>query len=335
MTSTIKLPDPLADGIYFGLPEDIYHGDLALGSSNIRDLLKGANEYWQKSPLNPRRKKEKVTPAKIMGKAIHKLLLEGHGPFEANFIRGPYSDDDDDLSPADKSKLTKEAKANLLSHQELLKRDDYDFITEIREIIDADPHLKGSLDGGPSEVSVFWTRKDGTRLKCRFDKLKLGGWGDLKSIANEMGREIGAACCWDIYRFRYDMQIEHYNEGRRMIPALKDKLFVATQPLASMKLTPELKAMRAFIEELAGNDTFSTVMMFIPKTGAPDAWATHLLPSNDLLTKDARDDIETALMIYRDAVKKYGVKGARWLPDRYITELQRDDLPAGVNRRRV
>lgn len=331
MTSAIKLED----GIYFGLPEEIYHGDEALGSSNLRDLLKGANEYWQKSPLNPRRKKEKPTPSKIMGKAIHKLLLEDVGPFKENYIRGPYSDDDDDLSPADKSKLTKEAKAKLLSHQELLRADDYDFITEIREIIDTDPELKGSLDGGPSEVSVFWPRKDGTRLKCRFDKLKLGGWGDLKSIANEMGREIGAACRYDIYRFRYDMQVEHYNEGRRMIPLLKDKLFVATQPLASMKLTPDLKAMRAFVEELSTIDKFSTLMMFIPKTGAPDAWATHLSPNNDLLTKDARDDIETALMIYRDAVKKYGVKGERWLPGRYITELQREDMPAGINRRAV
>ena len=103
----------LPDGIYIGLDEDRYHADTALGSSNIRDLLKGSNQFWFKSWMNPLRKPSKETPSKIMGKATHKLLLEGRKAFDAIYVRGPY-DDSFDGSPAEKSALTKAAKAKLL-----------------------------------------------------------------------------------------------------------------------------------------------------------------------------------------------------------------------------
>src|ERR1700744_5801837 len=115
-----KVRSPLADGIYINLSAELYHADEALGSSNIRDLLKGANLFWHKSPMNPKRVKEKQTPAKIVGTATHRLLLDGAEWFEAEYVRGPYGPNEDDLTPPEKAALTKEAKKKLLEGQELL-----------------------------------------------------------------------------------------------------------------------------------------------------------------------------------------------------------------------
>jgi hypothetical protein len=103
----------LADGIYIGLSSESYHRDDALGSSNIRDLLKGPNLFWHKSAMNPKKPKEKKTPSLILGQATHRLLLDGFDLFSAEYVRGPYGPDDD-LTPPQKSELTKKAKAKLM-----------------------------------------------------------------------------------------------------------------------------------------------------------------------------------------------------------------------------
>ena len=103
----------LPDGVYVGLSNERYHADPALGSSNIRDILKGANLYWFKSWMNPTRAPDKATPSKILGSATHALLLDGWDVFKDAYLRGPYSSADDHLSPGEKSALTKAAKAKL------------------------------------------------------------------------------------------------------------------------------------------------------------------------------------------------------------------------------
>ena len=47
-----SLPHP--DGIYFGLPEDEYHADQALGSTSLKMLAKGAADYWWGSSMSGR-----------------------------------------------------------------------------------------------------------------------------------------------------------------------------------------------------------------------------------------------------------------------------------------
>lgn len=338
-TTKTAPPPPLADGVYFGLDEERYHADTALGSSNIRDCLKGPNVFWQSSWMNPKRRKPKIgDDARIFGNALHRLLLEGAAPFKNEFVRGPYGGDSE-LTSTEKSALTKKAKGALKDHQELLKADEYDFITEVREIIDQDPELAGCLDNGPSEVSVFWTRPDGTRLKCRFDKLKLRGYGDLKSIANERGEEIGRACRYAFTKWRYDIQLEHYNEGRIELRDLvrAKKIFFAEEHILKIKpVTPAMLAAVEFLNAVADQAQFAAQIVFIPKPGTdaknpPDAWSEVYSPGNPIFGP-ARDDIETALMIHRDAMKKYGVD-KRWLPGRKIGEAAVEEYPYELSRR--
>jgi PDDEXK-like domain of unknown function (DUF3799) len=332
--------EPLPDGIYLGLDEATYHADPALGSSNLRNLIKGANIYWYDSPLNPNRQPDKITDAKIFGKGMHKLLLEGSAPFQAIYVRRP--DDDEDASSADKTALTKAAKKNLQDHQFLLKGAEYDFIRAVKGIIDNDPELTGCLDNALTEVSTFWTRKDGTRLKSRTDVLKLRGYGDIKSIANERNHEMGQACRYAITQYRYDMQIEHYNEGRAQLARLLDKgaIYFATTPASKLPapIAEGPKRAIAFLEKIAAQDSFAAQLVFVPKLGndnastkAPDAWSCVISPKNPGL-KVARDDIETALMIYHDAMKKYG-PDKPWMPGRAVSELAWEEMPWALSRR--
>jgi hypothetical protein len=323
------------DGIYIGLSNSIYHASSALGSSNIRDLLKGANLFWHKSAMNPKRPKNKLTPSKIVGNATHRLLLDGPELFKAEYVRGPYGPDDEDLSPGDKSALTKKAKAELTEGQELLSQEDYDFVVGCKQVLDADPDLQGCLDNGLSEVSIFWTRKDGVRCKARHDKLKIKGIGDIKTIANEKERPIDQACLLDISTYRYDIPAEHYMEGRRQMGPLLSagKVFLGDGldqiPTKQEDRGANDEAVIAFLEQCVAVKAFAFQLVFIPKKGAPDAWSTVLSPGNPIL-ENARADIEIAIAVYTSAKEKYGTK--RWLPGHAVEELDIGMLPFGFGR---
>jgi len=331
----------LPDGVYINLSNDAYHADSSLGSTNIRDILKGANNYWAKSPMNKKRRPRKLTDALIVGNAIHKLLLEGRVAFDYEYVRGPY-DGESDASPADKTAMTKAAKKKLLEGQELIAADVYDFILGIKEIIDSDPELEGCLDGGLTEVSIFWTRADGVRCKARIDALKLGGIGDLKSIANERDRDLEEACLLDIKTYRYDIPVSHYSEGRRQMKRLlaEGKVYVGD---AAEKIDPPGKRadneerLMDYLQQCADKTPFGFQMVFIPKpnktgTTAPDAWSGTITPGLEVELM-ARTDIETAIERYKRAIEQSG-PDKRWTPNRAVAEITADDLPMGFGRMR-
>ena len=325
----------LPDGIYIGLPDDRYHADTALGSSNIRDLFKGANLFWHKSPMNPKKKKDgNPTPSKILGKATHKLLLEGKGPFEAIYVRGPYGDDDD-LTPAEKSALTKAAKGKLKEGQELLAQVDYDFVVGCKGIIDSDPELQGCLDNALTEVSIFWTRPDGVRCKVRLDALKLRGIGDIKTIANERERELDLACRLDIVTYRYDIPAQHYSDGRREMPRLlsEGNAFVVNDDGEIEKLNSarnDHAAVLDFLNKCAAEKAFGFQLVFIPKKGAPDAWSCTLSPGNPIMT-GAGTDIAVSIDYFKMAIEKFGT-AKRWVPNRMVEELDIETMPVTFGR---
>ncbi len=68
----------LRDGIYFDLPENIYHAQQRLSSSGIQDLLVSEGDFWARSWLNPANadKDKEPTKAQILGRAYHTARLE-------------------------------------------------------------------------------------------------------------------------------------------------------------------------------------------------------------------------------------------------------------------
>lgn len=83
--------EALSDGIYFDLPEDIYHDQERLSSSRLQKLNVSPGTFWASSWLNPENHKapdlddldeedakqvEAATKAQILGKAYHVARLE-------------------------------------------------------------------------------------------------------------------------------------------------------------------------------------------------------------------------------------------------------------------
>lgn len=324
----------LAPGVYFGLPEKIYHTDPALGSTDIRVLKRGGHLYWHRSWMNPTREPfdDDLTAARITGKAIHKLLLEGRQAFEASFIRRP--NDPPGATSGDKGTLTKAAKKHLLEHQNLLHGDDFDFISSCGDLIEAHPDLGTVLEGGAREVSVVFDKEmpgpdDGdpvlVRCKVRFDLLKPRGIGDLKSIANERDLPLKVACRNDIASHRYPLQFEHYLDGRRHLPALVKAGAVHTWP----DYQPDPNHTLEFLERVAAEKQFAFQVIFIPKNGDPDACSWTLSPANPILRFE-RDVIDGVLQQYIQLMETHGTD--RWpLVDR-VEELSQDELPQWYGR---
>jgi hypothetical protein len=126
----MELPD-LSDGIYFSLPDEVYHSLPRLGSSGVCDMLVSPATFWAGSWLNPdsseqraaralrtiaalddppdwlcaygvalkkmhphaRPEDEESTKAQMLGKAYHAARLEGIDALESRFARQPERDD--------------------------------------------------------------------------------------------------------------------------------------------------------------------------------------------------------------------------------------------------
>ena len=207
MSIVQKNPDITHEpGIYFGMPDEEYHADVALGSTDIK-LLATKPWLWQRNRMRPNTRN--VTSAMVWGSALHCYVLEGKDEFDERYAITPHPSDHkgclntaDDLktylkdrsvsySAKKKSELIAAVKEfldhpvifeDVLADFNAVKRIDPEFrITknEMQEIRDAawymeqDPTLSaimsaGSLVGGAAEVSIFY-EVDGLRRKGRFD----------------------------------------------------------------------------------------------------------------------------------------------------------------------
>ena len=149
-----------APGVYFGLDDETYHADPALGSTDMKRLAYSPCDYWFESVHNPMRVSKEATAAQLFGRAVHKFVLEGRDLFEAHY------------APTDHSGATKAGKAEReqieAAGKTPLKREDWNRICSSGAMIRSNPYLAEAFSGGASEVSIFW--KDGDiRKKCRIE----------------------------------------------------------------------------------------------------------------------------------------------------------------------
>jgi PDDEXK-like domain of unknown function (DUF3799) len=239
----------LADGIYFDLPDEIYHADDALGSTDISRLIISPATYWAGSALNPNKPQgdEDATKAQILGRAYHVARLEPE-IFDALYLREPIPADFPSagfLSSDEKVKAQLKERGiqqtvsgeTTLERAERLLADGYegtiwprvkalfeaelgqrvaisgkfydDMMIEIGRLRNS-PEIKALLSGGFAEVSIIYTDSNGIRCKVRLDYLRPDSWADFKTFDNSRGKVLDQAIA-DAFRYnRYYVQAVQY-----------------------------------------------------------------------------------------------------------------------------
>ena len=239
----------IVDGIYFDLPDDIYHAVPRLSSSGIQRICVSPGTFWRGSWLDPNRPdpEEEETIWRILGRAYHTARLEPH-LFESSYVReldkaeapkGTLFTGNEMGAKLEEFGLKKSgsvaeqaarlADAGFPSSQlwPLIKaqwEDDrngriplpakhFDQMITDRDRIAANSQIAPLLTGGEAEVSVFWTDEHGVKMKARIDYLARDWWADFKTFDNSRGKVLNQALS-DAMRYnRYYIQAPVYREA--------------------------------------------------------------------------------------------------------------------------
>lgn len=318
---SVPMPEMHEPGIYFGLDEDLYHADPSLGSSNLKTLAKNPSTYWFSSWMNPRRPKDKDTPARARGRAVHQLVLYGEDHFDSNFMRGAVHDDD--MTAAEKGAATKAANAAAAKLGKVaLPADVYDNIVIASAMIAKNPKLATALRNGINEVSIFWREHVASPttgemimvpMKARYDCMKPRGIGDLKSITNMHDKPFDRCCIESISNYRYDVQAKHYMNCRPLLADFikKGRVFGDHDP--------------AFLQKVGKSPAWAFQFVFWQAEGAPITYSKVLSPGNPLLEL-AENVLEKAKANYVDYMERIG-PNEMWLLAEEPSELFLDEMP--------
>lgn len=315
-------------GIYFGMPAEEYHADPALGSSNLRDLLKSPSEYWYGSHLNPARDDES-TRATVRGTATHLYVLNGEAAFLARYYRGP--DQPEYFTPAQKGVATKKAKDAMPAGMEYLAAEEYDRCVMATAMIVRNPHLMGAFQDGAPEVAVFWDHVtgDGEVVRCKMlaDYLKPRGVGDLKTVSNWKGIVFKSACREAMAEYRYDVQAAHYLDGRRHVAKFisDGRVNGATDP--------------DFLNRLRIAREYAFQFVFLQAQGTPLTWSTIITPAWNADGSSLNPFMAEALADRNEAIRVYLENMAHFGPDEPWLEFEKPaecdvaDMPSWYRRR--
>ncbi|MEJ7831274.1 MAG: PD-(D/E)XK nuclease-like domain-containing protein [Nocardioides sp.] len=239
----------IVDGIYFGLPADVYHAVPRLSSSGLQKLCVSPGTFWRGSWLDPDRPDldDEETIWQLLGRAYHTARLEPH-LFEATYVR--------ELDKKDAPKGTlftatdmgkkledfglKKAGSVLEQAERLadsgfpssqlwplikaewdeargtrtpLPAKHFDQMLADRDRISLNSQIAPLLSGGEAEVSIFWTDQHGLKMKCRCDYLTRDWWSDFKTFDNSRGKHLKQALADAVRYNRYYIQAPVYREG--------------------------------------------------------------------------------------------------------------------------
>lgn len=294
----------IPDGIYFGMPDAVYHASNALGSSMLKKLEDRGSDFWWESWMNPARPEDKDTPSKLFGRQLHTCVLEGQDVFKSTYEPAYHPGN---------IKAGKEERARIQEAGKLaIKYEDYRHILAASAFIKANKTLASAFEGGEPEVSVFWT-EDGIQFKARFDYLKLRAITDLKSIRNKYGKEFRQCCRDAIGNYEYLVSAEHYREGRAQMAGLMQR--------GNVFGTVD----EEWLSKIVRNELFAFVFVFWQAEGAPISHGIKMSPNNPLF-EIARQKIIKAIHNYKTFMREFGPDVA-WVPTTDLEELDETDLP--------
>lgn len=356
----VKISDSrIAPGVYFGLPDTAYHADAGLGSGSVRQLAVCPMYFWRDSAMNPFRPADDDTKSLLLGRALHKLVLEGREAFEAEYTVTPEVGDfagclvtADDIKAAlrdagekvsgnkpDLIARLKAARPDAVIFDDLmtehmgrcadagmttLKRSVFEAVVAAAAHISGNPRLAPAFMQGRPEISIFWER-DGVPLKARIDYLRLGKnrstcrWVGLASDLKSFSNQRAIAPEQAV-----NNAVAEYRLGMQAAQYL-DGLSMIPEFVRSGKVYGAENVNPKWMEALAslGSDDFLWHWVFF-QTDAPVAMLREAKPG---LVADGRRRVADALNTYREHAARYGTD---WrytdpMPDKGI---DMGDMPA-------
>lgn len=243
---------PLEPGVHVGLSNEAYHGDDALGSSDLKILLRSPADWKWTRPDNPLWTPPKSDGARaeglLLGAALHAWVLEGESVFWERYrvaaappsgLLATTEEIKDWLGrerwPAGHSKLKK------TDWEELARGLGAPLFSDWKAVEDADPRVAVNPDWLPAirlidaqmkvepklkavfgadalaEISVVW-EENGVRRKARFDRHAPGVLMDLKSFSGWKRQDTLWALKGEVIAYNYHMQAGCYCEGALRLP---------------------------------------------------------------------------------------------------------------------
>ena len=195
---------PILPGFYQNITGGDYHSGPGISKSHLDQAAVSGLHYWAKY-IDPNREPEKATPAKILGDATHKAILEPD-LLTKRYIARPDGIDG----------RTKEGKAALAELQAqaagrtILSADDYKTVVAVRDAVHRHPLASGLLKNGAAEQSFYAVDDEtGELVKCRTDWLCTTGLVvDVKTTddasPSAFARSVG--------NYRYHVQDAWYSD---------------------------------------------------------------------------------------------------------------------------
>ena len=297
-------------GIFFGLPEDAYHADTALGSTDIKDLFHSPCD-WQWKRLHPE-EPEKKSHLDI-GTSVHELVLLGKESFLKRIEKSPY--------PDFRKKEAREWRDQVLADGKvILTEDEYEQVIAAAGAILNSPNLRSEFTNGVPEVSIFW-EEDGIRMKGRYDYLKIRGVVDLKTFSEKFQQSLLRTVTGTIADRRYDLQACHYQHGRKAMLGLFEKGLVYGDP----------QPKKDWLEKVCKCENPAWVWVFFKTTGAPVAFSANPMNMRHMW-RNAEEDREIAIENYRKFRDKF-TDAEIWVEEIEQFVLADEDLPPWMGRR--
>lgn len=332
--------DVIPDGVYLNLDDEIYFAQDALGSTDLIKLFKLKYGWWWQSKHNPGHV-DKRDPARRFGTALHAILLEGLGAYEARYVVQPDRPADAiETIDSIKAAIAKAgfaltgvskwvaadwhaaARANIpevpcwpniladftesVGRRTILSPTEDRMIRLMRDAALESPEIAPLIKPAVevpmlSEVAILTTNPDGTRRRRKLDLLLPAFNLDLKTLGNWSGRPLAWAVGDHIARYGYDIQRADYDDGRRD----------AYRLIAEGKLfggTPEQRRwIGAFPEKFPAWDW---VWLFYQKP-EPTGRAPVLFPLYDSSGSDIHrfgaNKLIKAMAFYHAAVARFGL----------------------------
>lgn len=356
----------LPNGIYFGMPEDQYHALPRLSASGIKTLRVSPLRYWRES-LDPNRKPSQDSEPKKLGRAYHKLLLEGEEAFGAAYAVTPCKEDyPDALSDAEALRARCEElglkKSGTLAEmcarirevdpsaqlwpdilaefdevagaRERIKRDEWLEIQSMAYVIRRMPSLRTAFAGGFPEVTILWTHTSGVPMKARLDYLKPRGEAasiiDIKSFGNVMDKPIEDVPANEISRNRYFIQPVVYTDARNAAGAMWRQKRGEVVHVVSGDAPGE-----DWLSAVFGPSNAQFHFVFVQTGGVPDIIAREFRPYEDFsgLGVQGNQYWGRGLAEYRYGVALYRQcmekygPDVPWVTDHGLRPLKDEDFP--------